>query len=110
MTIVREEFVRHGMEDIVTLTHRNVCKEGFTVENLVDSGSLVSPFRSPSFFCPADTLASSASFFHLVFLDLPAPWDAIGHAKKALRVRPSSRSPHKDRTFSCEMSHAVGRC
>ncbi|KAG8214341.1 tRNA methyltransferase complex subunit Cpd1 [Butyriboletus roseoflavus] len=53
----REEFVRHGMEDIVTLTHRNVCKDGFTVENLVDS----------------------------VFLDLPAPWDAIEHAKKALR-------------------------
>ncbi|KAH0826207.1 tRNA methyltransferase complex subunit Cpd1 [Lanmaoa asiatica] len=53
----REEFVCHGMEDIVTLTHRNVCKDGFTVENLVDS----------------------------VFLDLPAPWDAIDHAKKALR-------------------------
>ncbi|KAI9568478.1 tRNA methyltransferase complex subunit Cpd1 [Boletus coccyginus] len=53
----REEFVRHGMEDMVTLTHRNVCKDGFTVENLVDS----------------------------VFLDLPAPWDAIQHAKKALR-------------------------
>lgn len=53
----REEFVRHGMEDIVTLTHRNVCKDGFTVENLVDS----------------------------VFLDLPAPWDAISHAKRALR-------------------------
>ncbi|KAN0074607.1 tRNA methyltransferase complex GCD14 subunit domain containing protein [Tylopilus felleus] len=53
----REEFIRHGMEDIVTLTHRNVCKDGFTVENLVDS----------------------------VFLDLPAPWEAIEHAKKALR-------------------------
>ena len=24
---------------------------------------------------------------HLAFLDLPAPWDAIGHAKSALRVR-----------------------
>lgn len=40
---VREEFVRHGMQAIVTLTHRNVCKDGFTVENLVDSG------RFPSF-------------------------------------------------------------
>ncbi|KAF5360559.1 hypothetical protein D9756_005055 [Leucocoprinus leucothites] len=53
----REEFTRHGMTNIVTLTHRNVCKEGFTVENTVDS----------------------------VFLDLPAPWDAVEHAKKALR-------------------------
>ncbi|KAG9308863.1 tRNA methyltransferase complex subunit Cpd1 [Chiua virens] len=61
--VFREEFVRHGMEDIVTLTHRNVCKDGFTVENLVDS----------------------------VFLDLPAPWDAIEHAKKALRKDCSTR-------------------
>ncbi|KAH7885454.1 tRNA methyltransferase complex subunit Cpd1 [Phlebopus sp. FC_14] len=53
----REEFLRHGMEDIVTLTHRNVCMDGFTVEDLADS----------------------------VFLDLPAPWDAVEHAKKALR-------------------------
>ncbi|OSD07354.1 GCD14-domain-containing protein [Trametes coccinea BRFM310] len=53
----REEFTRHGMDDIVTLTHRNVCKEGFTVVDTVDA----------------------------VFLDLPAPWDAVEHAKKALR-------------------------
>ncbi|KIM54815.1 hypothetical protein SCLCIDRAFT_1221628 [Scleroderma citrinum Foug A] len=53
----REEFIRHGMQDIVTLTHRNVCKDGFTVENSADA----------------------------VFLDLPAPWDAVVHAKKALR-------------------------
>ncbi|KAK7690127.1 hypothetical protein QCA50_006776 [Cerrena zonata] len=45
------------MDEIVTLTHRNVCKDGFTVIDTVDS----------------------------VFLDLPAPWDAIEHAKKALR-------------------------
>ncbi|KAI0670904.1 tRNA methyltransferase complex GCD14 subunit-domain-containing protein [Trametes maxima] len=54
----REEFTRHGMDDIVTLTHRNVCKDGFTVVDTVDA----------------------------VFLDLPAPWDAVEHAKKALRV------------------------
>ncbi|CDO71668.1 hypothetical protein BN946_scf184915.g12 [Trametes cinnabarina] len=52
----REEFARHGVEDIVTLTHRNVCKEGFTVADTVDA----------------------------VFLDLPAPWEAVEHAKKAL--------------------------
>ncbi|KAF9013152.1 1-methyladenosine methyltransferase catalytic subunit Gcd14 [Cyathus striatus] len=53
----REEFTAHGMSSTVTLTHRNVCKMGFTVENEVDA----------------------------VFLDLPAPWDAVDHAKKALR-------------------------
>ncbi|KAH9959767.1 S-adenosyl-L-methionine-dependent methyltransferase [Russula dissimulans] len=52
-----EEFMRHGISDIVTLTHRNVCKNGFTVTDTADS----------------------------VFLDLPAPWEAIEHAKVALR-------------------------
>ena len=35
----REEFTRHGMDDIVTLTHRNVCKDGFTVADTVDAGT-----------------------------------------------------------------------
>ena len=34
----REEFTQHGMADIVTLTHRNVCKDGFTVVDTADSG------------------------------------------------------------------------
>ncbi|KAG1858938.1 tRNA methyltransferase complex subunit Cpd1 [Suillus subluteus] len=59
----REEFSLHGMADIVTLTHRNVCKDGFTVEDTVDA----------------------------VFLDLPAPWDAIEHAKKALKKTSPTR-------------------
>lgn len=29
----------------------------------------------------------------LVFLDLPAPWDAVPHAKAALRVRPAPSPP-----------------
>ncbi|KAH9013176.1 tRNA methyltransferase complex subunit Cpd1 [Lactarius deliciosus] len=48
-----DEFARHGMSDIVTLTHRNVCKNGFTVADTADA----------------------------VFLDLPAPWEAIEYAK-----------------------------
>ncbi|KAG5646007.1 hypothetical protein DXG03_004609 [Asterophora parasitica] len=59
----REEFARHGMNDIVTLTHRNVCREGFTVTDTVDS----------------------------VFLDLPAPWEAVEHAKQALRKDRTTR-------------------
>ena len=34
-----EEFARHGISDIVTLTHRNVCKDGFTVTDTADSGT-----------------------------------------------------------------------
>jgi len=53
----REEFSQHGMSETVTLTHRNVCKDGFTVTDTADA----------------------------VFLDLPAPWDAVEYAKIALR-------------------------
>ncbi|KAH9025398.1 tRNA methyltransferase complex subunit Cpd1 [Lactarius pseudohatsudake] len=56
-TKAADEFARHGMSDIVTLTHRNVCKNGFTVADTADA----------------------------VFLDLPAPWEAIEYAKLALR-------------------------
>ncbi|EIW81220.1 tRNA methyltransferase complex subunit Cpd1 [Coniophora puteana RWD-64-598 SS2] len=59
----RQEFSDHGLADIITLTHRNVCKDGFTVTNTVDS----------------------------VFLDLPAPWDAVVHAKNAMRKDCTSR-------------------
>ncbi|TFY83197.1 hypothetical protein EWM64_g817 [Hericium alpestre] len=53
----REEFARHGMAEVVTLTHRNVCKDGFTVTDEVNA-------------------------------DLPAPWEAVEHAKVALRASP----------------------
>jgi tRNA (adenine57-N1/adenine58-N1)-methyltransferase len=42
-----EEFARHGMSDIVTLTHRNVCKNGFTVTDTADSGTPLSLNVSP---------------------------------------------------------------
>ncbi|KAG9097694.1 tRNA (adenine-N(1)-)-methyltransferase catalytic subunit trm61 [Ceratobasidium sp. UAMH 11750] len=34
----RDEFNRHGMSDFVTLEHRNVCKDGFGLQDEVDSG------------------------------------------------------------------------
>ena len=75
--MLREEFARHGMTDMVTLMHRNVCKDGFTVVDTVDSGI-------PNLaLIPLVSLTS----LRTVFLDLPAPWEAIEHAKVALRVR-----------------------
>lgn len=44
------------MQDVTTCALRDVCIDGFVVEDLCDG----------------------------VFLDLPAPWDAIDHAKRAL--------------------------
>lgn len=51
------------MANIVSVTHRNVCKDGFTVVDKADS----------------------------VFLDLPAPWSAVQHAKNALRKDRTTR-------------------
>ena len=65
------------MDDIVTLQHRNVIKDGFTVIDEADAGTQNSFFFSSY---PITTRKLS------VFLDLPAPWDAVEYAKIALRV------------------------
>ncbi|GAA5964567.1 hypothetical protein JCM21900_001900 [Sporobolomyces salmonicolor] len=53
----RDEFALHKLDDIITIKHQNVYKDGFELEGSVDA----------------------------VFLDLPAPWEALEHAKKAMR-------------------------
>lgn len=52
-----EEFKDHGLEKIVNVQHRDVCRDGFEVSE------------------PADA----------VFLDLPHPWEAIESANAALK-------------------------
>ena len=52
----QEEFTDHGVGHLVTSTHRDVCENGFGLEDCADA----------------------------VFLDLPKPWLAIPHAKKSL--------------------------
>lgn len=53
----RAEFTAHGLDTTVVLHHRNVCKAGFGLTHEADA----------------------------VFLDLPAPWEAVTFAKDALR-------------------------
>jgi tRNA (adenine57-N1/adenine58-N1)-methyltransferase len=53
----KEEFGSHGLTN-VNLSHRNVCKDGFGEVDQVEG----------------------------VFLDLPAPWEAIPYATKIMRV------------------------
>jgi tRNA methyltransferase complex GCD14 subunit len=93
--IFREEFTQHGMDDIVTLTHRNACKDGFTVTDTADAGN--------SFF--VDCQFWEPTFDTSVFLDLPAPWDAVDHAKKALRVRMLCHPPRSFLTLVSERHH-----
>ncbi|OXB73596.1 UNVERIFIED_CONTAM: hypothetical protein H355_005311 [Colinus virginianus] len=54
----KEEFREHGVEHLVTVTNQDVCKNGFGVSDIADA----------------------------VFLDIPSPWEAIGHAKSALKA------------------------
>ncbi|CAG5132051.1 unnamed protein product [Candidula unifasciata] len=53
----RQEFAEHGLSEFVTVTHRDVCGEGFQLDHLVDA----------------------------VFLDLPKPWECIASAKNAIK-------------------------
>lgn len=59
----RKEFAAHGLDSTVVLDHRNVCKDGFGMSNKADA----------------------------VFLDLPAPWEAVPFAKEVLRQDISTR-------------------
>ncbi|KAK3378472.1 S-adenosyl-L-methionine-dependent methyltransferase [Podospora didyma] len=62
---MKKELSDHGLEGIVHLTHRDVYKDGFLVDG-----------KSPE----ADA----------IFLDLPAPWDALRHLSRRKPPQQSS--------------------
>lgn len=55
--VAQKEFQEHGLESVVTASHRDVCQDGFGIEGLADA----------------------------VFLDLPHPWKAVESAAAALK-------------------------
>ncbi|KAJ1568953.1 tRNA (adenine-N(1)-)-methyltransferase catalytic subunit trm61 [Nowakowskiella sp. JEL0078] len=68
----QKEFKDHNLSDIVTSKCRDVCKEGFDIEEEVDVGIVKSKIE-----------IHYLKFLITVFLDLPAPWLAIPSAKRA---------------------------
>lgn len=54
----KKELSEHSLDNIVTITHRDVCNEGFSLDGIGEAGLQVDA----------------------VFLDLPSPWTAIPHA------------------------------
>lgn len=54
----REEFREHRLSRWVTVRNQDVCRSGFGVSHVADA----------------------------VFLDIPSPWEAVGHAWDALKV------------------------
>lgn len=77
---LRQELHDHGLESIVQLTHRDVCGEGFSI-----------PGRQN-----ADVTA--------IFLDLPAPWDALKHLT---RSAPNSPLSHTKPVYICTFSPCI---
>ncbi|CAO3647594.1 unnamed protein product [Mucor hiemalis] len=57
VALAEQEFKEHGYGDIIKMHHRDVCKDGFQMKDAVNA----------------------------VFLDLPAPWEAIASAKEAFK-------------------------
>ena len=66
MRKLKEEITEHGLDGIVTITHKDVCQDGFGLD-------------------PSITSAVGAN---AVFLDLPAPWLALKHLTRASIVQP----------------------
>lgn len=82
--VASEEFTRHGLGERVSVMHRDVCEEGFGVEDVADA----------------------------VFLDLPKPWEALPHAVTAIKMsggRICSFSPCIEQvTRTCEVLESLG--
>ena len=73
---LQSEIGEHGLADIVTLTHQDVCSHGFI------------PTGTPS--TPPSSVAATS-----IFLDLPAPWLALKHLTRQTTLEhPSPLSPH----------------
>lgn len=64
----KQELEKHGLLEVNTLaTHRDVCHDGFEIENL------------PEKFTRNNSIDADA-----IFLDLPSPWTAIPHLPKVI--------------------------
>ena len=79
---LQEEIKEHGLDSIVELTYRDVCREGFT---------------------PNNTLASDLNAT-AVFLDLPAPWLAL---RKLTRGYSSSPLSPAEAVYLCTFSPCI---
>ncbi|KAF2841337.1 tRNA methyltransferase complex GCD14 subunit [Patellaria atrata CBS 101060] len=73
------EIAEHGLEGIVTVTHRDVYSGGFSLEPSNEEGGDKTPI-SPN--------------ANAVFLDLPAPWLALKHLTRTARAHDrAARNP-----------------
>ena len=77
MKRLKEEITEHGLDGVVTIMHKDVCEDGFGLDNE----------------------ATPATGANAIFLDLPAPWLALKHLTRASTLRhipPSSPVDSKE--------------
>ena len=67
---LKDELQEHGLDNLVELTHRDVCQDGFI------------PLQTP----PSDMNVNA------IFLDLPAPWLALKHLTRNCTSSPLNRT------------------
>ena len=63
---LKDELQEHGLDNVVELTHRDVCQDGFI------------PLQTPPSYMNANA----------IFLDLPAPWLALKHLTRGCPSSP----------------------
>lgn len=71
MKKLKEEITEHGLDGVVTITHKDVCEDGFGL----------------------DMSTTPAVGANAIFLDLPAPWLALRHLTRASMVGPVTPNP-----------------
>lgn len=72
MKKLKEEITEHGLDGVVTITHKDVCEDGFGLDT--------------------ETTPAAAGA-NAIFLDLPAPWLALKHLTRASTLRHAPPSP-----------------
>lgn len=82
---LRSEIQSHGLDDIVQVTHQDVCQEGFTIPTSPPSPTEPSPSQETSLIFPRVSPKATS-----VFLDLPAPWQALPHLTRHPQPQPSN--------------------
>ncbi|KAK5944657.1 tRNA (adenine-N(1)-)-methyltransferase catalytic subunit trm61 [Knufia obscura] len=84
---VETEMREHGLDSIVTATHRDVYRDGFWLKEADGS------YRSPNANC--------------IFLDLPAPWEALPHlTRQGTPEKPSALDPSTT-AYICTFSPCI---
>ncbi|KAK5079861.1 tRNA (adenine-N(1)-)-methyltransferase catalytic subunit trm61 [Lithohypha guttulata] len=84
---VKTEMEEHGLDSIVTATHRDVYKDGFWLTG--ERGA----YQSPRANC--------------IFLDLPAPWEALPHlTRQDTPDKPSALDPDST-AYVCTFSPCI---